>query len=195
MNDTLLNLIIYIFLFGLYFLLDKYILPLKMGKKLAKTKSELTKDISAELEELKSSLAKEQHIHQALFNKEFEIYQALWKQLATLIRKSADLISFELQNLQEDSISQEFRKTLTETHEVLNDNIPFFSTNVYEPAKKLLHLINKEMSSIGLAHSPESKDQKTKDFEEMKETVIKIHPYVKDVEIAIRERIYGKEEK
>lgn len=53
MNKALFYLIVYIILFGVYYLVDKYKIPFnkipfKMEKKLAKTKSELTKDNSNE---------------------------------------------------------------------------------------------------------------------------------------------------
>ena len=61
MNKALFYLIVYIILFGIYFLMDKYKIPVKMGKKLAKTKSELTKDNSNEAKLAKQVSEKKEH--------------------------------------------------------------------------------------------------------------------------------------
>ena len=147
------------------------------------------------LREIESKHSKDEFIHQIRFSKEFEVYQIFWERLATLIRKSAFLITSELQNLPGDSRRQEYGKALAEIHVVLENNIPFLSPTVYKPVRELLDLIKEEISPIGLALNPDSKDHKPKDLEEMKAIVMGIHPYVKKVEMAIRDRIYGKEEK
>jgi len=148
------------------------------------------------LEKLKSSLSKGEFIHQTRFNREFDIYQFLWKKLATLIRKSELLQYSGFFNSQGgDSRAQESGKALAETFEVLDNNIPFFSPTVYEPAKKILDLINKETSSIRLALSPGFRDPKPEDFEKVKEAIAEIRPYVEEVKMAIRKRIYDEVEK
>ncbi len=150
------------------------------------------------LKKIEVSLAKKQYIHQIQFNREFNIYQALWKKLVTLIRRSEFLLCsgfFNLQNPQDDSRGKELEKTLTDTYQVLVNNIPFFSPAVYKPARKIFDLLNKETESVRLGLRPLFVDPGFEDYDKVKEAITEIRPYVKEVEEAIRERIYGKEEK
>ena len=150
---------------------------------------------SKRLKKIEVSLAKEQYIHQIRFNREFDIYQFLWKKLATLIRKSELLTYSGYYDPRGDSRAKEFGEAFAATFKVLDNNIPFFSPTVYEPARKILNLINKETSSIRLALSQGFKDPEFNDFDKVKEAITEIRPYVEEVKMAIRERIYDKEEK
>lgn len=145
---------------------------------------------------LKLSLSKEEFVHQIRFNREFNIYQFLWKKLATLTRESQLLTSSGYYSFNgKDTRSQDFGKALSCAYSVLDNNIPFYSQEVYEPAKKILDVLNEKTSYLRLALSPGFKDPENKHFEKAQNAIEEIRPLIKDVEKAIRKRIYGDRKK
>ncbi len=139
---------------------------------------------------------KEKFVHQIRFNREFNVYQSLWKKLATLTRESQPLTySGYYSSDGKDTRSQDFGKALSCAYNVLDNNIPFYSKEVYEPAKKNLDFLDDKTNYLRLALRPGFEDPKNKHFEEVKNAIEEIQPLIREVEEAIRKRIYGDRKK
>lgn len=144
---------------------------------------------------LKLSLSKEEFGHQIRFNREFNIYQFLWKKLATLTRESQLLTSSGYYSFNgKDTRSQDFGKALSCAYSVLDNNIPFYSQEVYEPAKKILDVLNDKTSYLRIALRTEFKNPEIKHFEEAQKAIEEMRPLIGEVEKAIRRRIYSDKE-
>ena len=126
-----------------HFVFDKLIFPINVGKKLAKTKSELDEKIEA----LKSLHVKEEYIHKLQFEKEFRIYLDLWKKLLEL-RKSTSKLSLpkkmkradltdEQDEAEKEKKFKEFITNYDKVEEAIMDHKPFIGEVVYENSDKI----------------------------------------------------------
>lgn len=145
MNSIIQDILIPLFLIAIYFLFDKYIFPLKLGKKLEETKNEFTREFSTELEEIKSSLSKEKFIHELQFKEEFKIYLELWKKVIDL-KEATDLILPVIDIVDPNKSDKEIKKerlevaqkAYQELRKVIIQKRPFYSRKVYKKSGDIL---------------------------------------------------------
>ena len=186
MNIDIADIVLFLIII-FYFFLDKYLIPNKINKNLAETESRLSK----ELADIKSSLSKEQFIHRLQFEKEFKIYEELWKRLLDLRGSTARLIpiiDWADPNKTEDETKKErlekFTSDLDEVRKAIFENKPFYNEEVYENSNKI---IRKSISQITKFHYPE-KDIGDH-YMNAEKRVNEINRIIDSVEKAIRERI------
>lgn len=133
-------------------------------------------DLEKEIEELKASHSKELFIHKLQFDKEFEIYEYLWMNIAHF-QRALHLFSDPEDKEQVDEIARLVR----EVKETIINNTPFYSKEINEKAELMLEL------SAGpvILSIHEKKINK----ERLEETKKEISIICGDIEKAIRERI------
>lgn len=151
-----------------YFLLDKYYVPLRLSKK--------------------------QFIYKLQFEKEFKIYSELWEKLIEL-RNTTELYlltdkSID-QNKPEESagvkkikVPETVAKLYDETVKMITNNKPFYSDSVYKKATKLLSRSLKEL--FGFGHPIEDILEGEKS---VNEKISEMNEIIENVEKAIRRRI------
>ena len=112
--------------------------------------------VNRNLENLKSSLSKERYIHKMKFEKEFDIYQNLWKELVVLRRSIFTLfipsylfVPFnpEAENKVEVKKLERFRTVLKKATLTIEDHTPFYNEKVFEYATEVVKL-SRKLNSI-----------------------------------------------
>jgi len=148
--------------------------------------------VKKKLEKLKSSLSKERYIHKVQFEKEFDIYQNLWKELVALRRSIFTLfipnylfvpLDSEAENNIEVKKLERFRTVLEKATLTIEDYAPFYSQKVFEYSTEMLKLSRKLNSIYHEIKDPEEQYKKTK---EKKEEMLSL---INNIEKVIRDRI------
>lgn len=186
MNISIADIILFLIII-FYIFLDKYWIPNKISKNLAETESRLLK----ELEEIKSSLFKEQFIHKLQFEKEFNIYEKLW---ANLIELKSLVGFFPLHNALKTT--EEPRKdiegkmiiklmdNINNVQRTIEDNRPFYSKEIYRNALKIV-----EITKTFFIPPEDLVGKKFEHLSKLIESESQIYEIISDIEQAIRKRI------
>ncbi len=143
------------------------------------------------MEELKSSLSKEQFIHKLQFEKEFKIYEELWKKLVDLKEATEKIIpinGYREPGKDDAEIDKERAQIVAEAYsevrKIINYNKPFYDEKVYENTEKILSQSFRQVLAVRYPNRDESKH-----FEKAEERIEEIFAVIYKVEVAIRERI------
>jgi hypothetical protein len=107
------------------------------------------------LQELKRISEKQLHIHRLQFDKEFEIYLEIWKELVELrdisikLRPEADMQDPKLSY--EEVIKQRLDKAIKIGNSIIQkveNNRPFYSSEIYESLNEVIKLVRTEITEV-----------------------------------------------
>ncbi len=150
--------------------------------------------IDKELTEIKSSLLKEQFMHQKQFEKEFDVYKELWIHLVSL--KEATEILFPIGDVFEPGKEEKIKclmkvqDSYRNVQKTINYNKPFYDESVYKNANKML---GKSIKQVLAFQSPAINVEKDNyRFIESLERGDRINEIIFEIENAIRNRIVPK---
>jgi len=95
-------------------------------------------------EEIKSLYSKKEIIYRMRIQREFEIYQSLWKRLVALresVRKAISHLRMYVDGVSKERIKEkmfeEYERNLHDATLIINYNIPFYSEKVYKLANEI----------------------------------------------------------
>jgi hypothetical protein len=151
--DALLGIVQIIILIAGGFFLKSY-LPTYLaekGKNLA-TKEDI-KDITEKIEAVRSQYAKQQHMHQMAFDKEFDILSEVWATLVDL--RNATLGLRPILDYSHPNETEEKRKRLQKFAECYNaftniveKNKPFYPKQIYQPLFEIMMVTSDESAQF-----------------------------------------------
>ena len=137
------------------------------------------------LEELRNRSSRGLFVYELQFQKEFEIYLCLWKEVLALGRSASQFR--EILTGADSTPSDDLEKLRT-THDGLRDRVydnrPFYAPDVYDMAKELLKKARKVLS-----HQDERR--RTNNREKTEELLDEISRMIDRLCDAIRERIWS----
>ncbi len=165
---------------------------------LEKDKAKYRTEVESLLQALRTQGEKELFVHRLQFEKEFAIYQELWKSARRLV-----LVCHEFSDLSQSPVRSrsEMYRDLVEAHDALLDvirtNEPFYSEAVYEVAEELrrlavsLHLTNRRLERRLEANSEmsEKRLEEVIELDTEKRTIVRTIP---DVLPRLRDAIRGR---
>ncbi|MFW9851831.1 MAG: hypothetical protein ACFFDS_02725 [Candidatus Thorarchaeota archaeon] len=137
--------------------------------------------INKEIAKLKSSLTKTEFIHKLQFNKEFEIYEELWKHLDNLQKLMVEA-GINLTKEWKDNVNQTYKAISSK----IRENKPFYDEEVFKNANKIL--LHSNIIDY-MTHHPQSEE--VSNIEEVNRRKDEVDNLINNIEKAIRTRIHN----
>jgi len=133
------------------------------------------------------------YVHSKQFEKEFAVYQELWKELAILLNKTQELRPiFEIHPSSKTTVdiniqkSESFTKAYNSCIEIFEYNKPFYPESVYKKIEAMIMLATHEMIDFSF----EKDTEKSKDYyENGKKNIEEMTSKIEEICNKIRERI------
>lgn len=160
-----------------------------VGKKLQAQKHEHER----QLESLRSELAEKTTVHKLQFEKEFSLYQELWKTIVDVERHARITPVFDIMSEGESPLEvykkrwMKMRDVLRQAIDVLYCNLPFYHHDISRVADALLTQYKGHMDDI--QRNLQNGEIETETYQKDDCMFVEIISSKKDIEVAIRERI------
>jgi len=158
-----------------------------------KKKLEIQNELNKELEQTKSSLSKERYIHRLQFEKEFRIYEELWRYLIQLQDSVSKLIPIAdicepgrtKEEIKKERL-QNVQKDYNKVQKSIKNYKPFYSEKVYKNANEILKNSIRQVLAI---HYPDR--DVVEYFTKAQKRTNEINEIIYKIEKAIRDRIHN----
>jgi len=151
--------------------------------------------VTRKIEDLKSKYSRQQFIHKLQFEKEFEIYLKLWKELVDF-RISTERLIKSVEMIPENMTEKEYKKKKLEAlhkhfqtlHDTVKKHKPFYSEEVFKDVQEIKDIA---VTQLRFFHFP---DQDTlKHYKDAEDRIGKINSIADRIEKSIRDRIVVQE--
>jgi hypothetical protein len=146
-----------------------------------------------QIERLKGESLMSIHVHKLQFEKEFEIYNALWGKLVDLkkkvliLRTPKEAIEYgKYEDFIENKLEQ-FSNSYDAVFEMVHNNKPFYSEDIFKTIDALLRHCQKEFFRIQFKHEKNEKSERPE--VDLLKSIDKTTRYINSICEAIRKRI------